>query len=378
MQKLAAFISSLERRTPGGVVLAGPEEFLRSEAEGAVVRAVFGSSEPGPDFVTLDGAPEAGRVLEPADVLDEARGVSLFSFGGAGAGERKVIAVRRADAVVKLHLDTFLAYLAKPDSQSVVVLHVETWDKRAAYARKLDDWAVDCMSLYETAFGEAEVSAGAPLGRWLASRATRAHSVELSPDAVVRLIELTGTNLAELDGALATLAAAGKAGRNAKRTLGRGDVDSSVAPSRTYTQFKIADLATAGRGAEAFAVADACFEQGLPDKKGRVRHGESGIAESVIWAVSQRLEQMFAVKGLVADGQWNASAAGKLGVPPFRMKEIEAAARAVTLGALGRALELAFETAKAVRGELDPRFAVERLLLEVGKALARAPAGVKG
>ncbi len=374
MQKLAAFISSLERRTPGGVVLSGPEEFLRSEAEGAVVRAVFGSTEPGPDFVTLDGAPEGGRVLEPADILDEARGVSLFSMGGGGAGGRKVIAVRRADAVVKQHIDTFLAYLAKPDKQSVVVLHMEAWDKRAAYARKLDDWAVDCTSLYETAFGESDVSANAPLGRWLASRATRAHAVKLSGDAVVRLIELTGTNLAELDGALATLAVAGK---GAKRALGARDVDSSVAPSRTHTQFKIADLATAGRGAEAFAVADACFEQGLPDKKGHVRHGESGIAESVIWAVSQRLEQMFAVKGLVADGQWNASAAGKLGVPPFKMKEVEAAARAVTLGALGKALELAFDTAKAVRGELEPRFAVERLLLGLGDILGHEAAGVR-
>jgi DNA polymerase III delta subunit len=374
MQKVAAFISSLDRRTPGGVVLAGPEEFLHSEAEGAVVHAVFGTGEPGPDFVTLDGVPEPGRVIEPAEVLDEARGMSLFSLGDAGAGGRKVIAVRRADAVVKQHLDTFLAYLAKPDMQSVVILHFETWDKRAAYARKLDEWAVDCMSLYETAFGETEASANAPLGRWLASRATRAHDVKLSADAVVRLIELTGTNLAELDGALATLAASGKGGKGA---LTRSDVDSSVAPSRTYTQFKIADLATAGRGAEAFAVADACFEQGLPDKRGHVRYGESGIAESVIWAVSQRLEQMFAVKGLLVEGQWNASAAGKLGVPPFRMKEVEASARAVTLAALGKALELAFETAKAVRGELGSRFAVERMLLGLGEVLGREPAGTR-
>ncbi|MHC4249949.1 MAG: DNA polymerase III subunit delta, partial [Planctomycetota bacterium] len=289
MQKLAAFIASLGRRAPGGVVLAGPEEFLRSEAEGGVVRAVFGSSVPGPGFVTLDGAPEGGGTLEPAAVLDEARSVSLFSLGGVGGCGRKVVAVRRADAVVKQHLDAFLAYLGTPDPQSVVVLHVESWDKRAAYARKLDEWAVDCMSLYETAFGETEVSAGAPLGRWVASRASRAHGVRLSPDAVVRLIELTGTNLAELDGALGTLATSAGDG---ERALTRGDIDARVAPSRTYTQFKIADLATAGRGAEAFAVADACFEQGLPDKKGRVRHGESAIAESVIWAVSQRLEQL--------------------------------------------------------------------------------------
>jgi len=369
MQKLVAFIASLKRRVPGGVVLAGQESLLRSEAEDAVVRAVFGRGEPGPGLVTLDGTPTGGEPPEPAAVFDEARSMSLFDMGGGG---RKVITVRRADALVKQHLDSFLAYLKSPATDSVVVLHMDKWDRRAAYAKKLDEWAVDCMSLYETAFGETEVSAGAPLGRWLASRASRAHGVKLSPDAVVRLIELTGTNLAELDGALATLAVSAGA---AKRPLSSTDVDARVAPSRTYTQFKIADLASAGRGAEAFAIADACFEQGLPDARGRVRHSESGIAESVIWAVSQRLEQVFAVKGLVSEGGWNASAAGKMGIPPFRMKEVETAARSASLDGLARALELTFETAKAVRGELEPRFAVERMLLGLGKTLRRAPAG---
>jgi DNA polymerase III delta subunit len=374
MQKLANFISSVEHRTPGGVVLAGPEEFLRSEAEGAVVRAVFGSGDPGPGYVQLDGKPTSAETLEPAAVLDEVRSMSLFDMTGgmASGGGRKVVAVRRADALVKQHIDTFLAYLGQPVAGSVVILHMETWDKRSAYARKLDTWAVDCMSLYETAFGETETSAGAPLGRWVASRASRAHSVKLAPGAIVRLIQLTGTNLAELDGALGTLAVSSA---KSKRALSSADVDACVAPSRTYTQFKIADLATAGKGAQAFAIADACFEQGLPDQRGHVRHAEAGIAESVIWAVSQRLEQIFLVKGLVAEGEWNASAAGRMGVPPFRMKEVEASARGASLDALTRALEIAFVAAKAVRGELEPRFAVERLLLELGNVLGGTPTG---
>ena len=55
-----------------------------------------------------------------------------------------------------------------------------------------------------------------------------------------------------------------------------------------------------------------------------------------------------------------------------------ASARAASLDALGQALELAFEAAKAVRGELEPRFAVERLLLGLGKVLGRTPAGTRG
>jgi hypothetical protein len=67
-----------------------------------------------------------------------------------------------------------------------------------------------------------------------------------------------------------------------------------------------------------------------------------------------------------------------MGIPPFRMKEVEAAARAASLEALGEALEIAFEAATAVRGELGSRFAVERLLLGLGKVLGRAPAGARG
>ncbi|MHC4201415.1 MAG: DNA polymerase III subunit delta, partial [Planctomycetota bacterium] len=148
MLKFPQFLAQLERRPRAAYVLAGSEGLLRSEAEAAIVRAVFGGQEPGAGFVPIDCLREGGAAVEPAAILDELRSRSLFS-------ERKVVAARRADAVVKQHQDAFADYLADPDPDSVLVLHIVNWDKRSATARKLDAFAVDCAAPYETSFGEA-------------------------------------------------------------------------------------------------------------------------------------------------------------------------------------------------------------------------------
>jgi DNA polymerase III delta subunit len=355
MQKFGSFVSSVERRPQPGYVLAGPEGLLRDEAERAVVRAVLGD-DPGTGLVVLDGGREGGD-LKTADVLDEARTLSLL------AG-KKVICVRRADAVVKGSADAFAAYLDDPDPESTLVVHVESWDKRTAAARKLDKWAVDCASLYETEFGSQDISASSSLGRWVASRAS-SRQLALDADAVVRLVELVGTNLAELEGALEQLAVAGtKKGGGA---LGVPDVDEVVAPSRAYTVYRVAELAVSGRRREALAAAEACFEQGLPGKSGRATLNESIIASRLQWAIARELETLYAARGLMNEGSSVRRDFSKIGVPKFRAEQVDKAARAVPQEAIERALGLTLESECGVkRGDADARSAVERLILELG------------
>ncbi len=365
MQTLPQLLASLESRVSAAYVLAGPEGFLRSEAEGAIVRAVFGEDHPGPGFVPIDGLREGGDPVEPADVLDELRSVSLFA-------PRKVVSVRRADVLLKEHRDVFMDYLADPDPDSVLLLHVQNLAKKSAVPKKLEPFAVDCFTLYETSFGEPDISASSPLGKWIVRRAAGAHNIRLLPGGVVRLIELVGTNLGEIEGALKQLALAERAG---DAPVSRGKVDEVVAPSRSYTQFRVAEFALSGRAADAFAAADACFEQGLPDQKGRVDHGESGVAVRLLWSVGREIEILHAARGLIDEGEAIGPNVGKLGIPPWKADAVERAARAVPLEALARALDLAFEADWAVkRGDADGRFAVERLILELGKVIRGEPA----
>lgn len=355
MQKFATFLSSLGRRRQPGYVLAGRESFLRDEAERAIVKATLGD-DPGAGPVILDGGRE-GEPLEAADVLDEARTRSLF-------GGTKLISLRRADAMVKEHVDAFVSYLEDPEPGSTLVIHFESWDKKTAAAKALDRWAVDCGSLYETKFGSSDISAGSKLGEWVRRRSS-SRELGLDPEAIVRLIELVGTNMAELDGALARLAVAAKEKGGA---LGARDVDETVAPSRSYTMFRVAELAVSGKKREALAAAEACFEQGLPNVRGKVTLGESNVAAGIQWAIARELEVLYAARGFVNEGQRVKPNAGKVGVPPFRADAVERLARAFPQEHIERALELAFASEYAVkRGDADARFAVERLILELGR-----------
>jgi DNA polymerase III delta subunit len=368
MRPVEALMRELERRTRPCYVLAGPEHLLRDEAEGAILRAVFGDADPGTGLVVIEGLTEAGQPVEPAAALDELRTVSLL------AG-RKVVSVRRADALVRGHTEAFLAYLAEPDPSSVLVLHVESWDRRRATEKALDRLAVDCQAPFETDFGGTDVSAGSRLGQWLTRRAV-SKGLRLTPDAVVHLIELAGTSLAELDSALEAISLARG---EASDALSPEDVAAHVAPSRAFNVFRVAELASVGRTAEALAAAGACFEQGLPDARGRVAHGGSSVATRLIWAVARRLETLYRARGVVEEGGSVRKAAPGLGVPPFRAEAFEKVVLGLSLEAVEEALELAFETEFAFkRGELDPRFAVERLVLGLGKVTGRAPVASAG
>jgi DNA polymerase III delta subunit len=362
MRKLTEFLSSSAIASAAGYVLAGAESFLRHEAERAVLKAVFGGEDPGPGHVTIDGVREGGVVQELASVFDEAQTIPLFSAG-------KVVSVRQASSLVRANVDAFAQYLSERNAASVLLLHAETWDKRAAYAKKLDAFAVDCASLYETSFGESTVSAHSPLGRWVATRASE-HRVALSAPAIVRVIELIGNNLAELDGVLERL---GLGGTPSAEPLRPDDVDAAVAPSKSLSQFRVASLVTAGATREAFAAASTCFELGLSDEKGRVDHQESSVAMRLLWSIGREIEILYHARGLIDEKRYSKESAGSIGVPPFRADAVGKVARMHSLETLADALALALKAEMSLKsGEADPRFAAERLIVELGDVLSPA------
>jgi len=364
MRKFVEFLAGMDEAPPAGCVLAGDEGFLRAEAERAIVKAVLGDGDAGPSFVAIDGVREGGVPVEVATVLDEAHSLPLFA-------PRKVVSVRRAGAVVKRNADLFARLLGERDAVSVVVLHIEDWDKRSAYAKKLDEFAVDCASLYETSYGESSISASSPLGRWVRDRAS-SRKLRLEPEAVVRLIEMLGSNLAEIDAALERLDLMGFA---ARPYVAAADVDAASAPSRATTQFRVAELATRGRAEEAFAAASACFEMGLEDERGRAELKESSVASRLVWAIGREIEILYAARGLIDEERFTPQEAGRIGVPPFRAQAIQRAASEHPVEVLARGVQIACEAEHALKtGRLSPRLAVEKLVLELGAAMAARPA----
>lgn len=352
MLKPMDVIASLERRPAGtGWILAGEEDFLREEVERAVVKAVLGEEPTAGGMVVIDALREGGSKIQLADILDELRTPSLFC-------ERKVVSVRRAGALVRTYAEELEKHLCGKATPGVLLLHAEDWDKRAAYAKRLDRFTVDCSPLYETAFGDTSISASSQLGRWVRERARRA-GLRISDEAIVRLIELIGADLAGLSDAIEKLSLL------QRQSVSVEDVDTIVAPSRSFSQFKVAELVLTSKTAECLAAVEACFEQGIDKGGGRVERSESGVAELIVWAISRELERMYIARGLLEEDKLDVRSAGALGVPPFMFEKFAKRVSQTDAEHLGRALADTLEAASSLRGGTPPRAVVESLVLRL-------------
>lgn len=131
-----------------------------------------------------------GENCEPADVLDELRGFSMFA-------PSKLVVVRNADDFIKSHREALEKYVAQPVTSSTLVLRCVSLPANTRLAR-----------LIEKLGGQIKVEPPKPrdLPTWVVKRAKSAHRLSVSLDAAKTLVELIGNDLGCLDNELAKLA----------------------------------------------------------------------------------------------------------------------------------------------------------------------------
>ena len=184
---------------PPLIVLAGEELFHRSEHLVDILRAIFGTEDPGMGLVRRDPASLGPDAI--ASILVEVRTPSMFA-------PRKLVVVDPADALFKktegADADMRLGcrellenYLAAPVDGATLVLVVETWLKTTRLHKALDKaggirW---CEPL------KPQFAPG-----WIARRAVEAYGKSIDAPAAARLAELIGPDLQRLDNELAKLA----------------------------------------------------------------------------------------------------------------------------------------------------------------------------
>jgi|GEM_PF-2022253 len=193
------------------MVLAGTESFLRREWLGRIRQMALDSASMDAGYIRLEPNVSATAlldecrtfgmfssrklvVLEPADMLFKARGGNNpESSNDADEDEAEAPATSGGTAP----RDLILRYAEAPSDNTTLVLICDNWLKTTRLHKFLDKQGA---VIFCQAMKEEEVP------RWLTQHARADFDKTIDPQAAIRLAELVGTDLAQLESELAKLA----------------------------------------------------------------------------------------------------------------------------------------------------------------------------
>ncbi len=323
---------------PPLTVITGNEELL---VERALKELISEVSEPGADVIDL-----SARALQSGQ-LGVAASPSLF--GGA-----PIVVVDGVENLVQSNpdvaaaLDEVMAYIAAPSPDAVVVLvhgggnggkGVLNAAKKAGAATvttPTSPSSVNALRQNRAAFVKDELAK---------------LSCHVDPAAIEVLINAVGTKLRDLSGACVQLVsdhgAGGRLDEEAVRRYYGGRVE--------VQGFDIADQVLAGRTAEAL---------------GLLRHArESGVPAVLVTAALGRSLRQLALVATAPRGASADSVAAMAGAPAWKVKDIRDLGRDWSEPGLASAIKaVAVADTEVKTGAVDPEYALERMLITVGRA----------
>jgi len=319
-------------------VITGNEELL---VERALKELVGHTGDTDSEVITL-----SARSLQ-AGQLAVAASPSLF--GGA-----PIVVVEGIENLVQSNpdvavaLDEVMAYVAAPSPDAMVVLvhgggnggkgilNAAKKAGAAAITTPTSPSSGSALRGNRAAFVKAEL------------KALKCHA---DPRTIELLINAVGTKLRDLSGACAQLVSdLGESTQLDEETVRR------YYGGRVEVQgFDIADQVLAGRTAEAL---------------GLLRHArESGVPAVLVTAACGRSLRQLALVATAPRGAPADSVASMSGAPPWKVKDLRALARDWSEPGLASAIKaVAVADADVKMGTVDPEFALERMLIAVGRA----------
>lgn len=299
---------------PPVVVLAGAERFFIDRAIQALRRAVVGDGDGFNEEAFQGKGASAGRVLEAARTLPM-------------MAQARFVLVRGIDQLAAADLDRLVDYLAQPSESTCLVMTAEKLDGRSKFAKQ----ARKQKCLVEA----VPLKAGA-LRNFVAGEVKR-RGLRLDTDAGAALVDAIGNDLPALDDALERLSLyVGDTNR-----IDLSAVEACVARVRVETIWALVD-AVAQRDRRAALRASASL---LADREPPLR----------ILAMLARQLRMVARMGDALRGGLPAQEAVKLaGAPPFKARELAAAAKRFRPEDLARAFTALAEADLALKGSKRP------------------------
>lgn len=192
-----------------------------------------------------------GDTVRWADLRDDLATASLFDFG-----DKRTIAVRRADKFVSEHRAELEGFVAHPSDASRLVLELETLasNTRLYKAIEKSHALVVCSAALDKKLGITAAKRRQFLTGYIASR----HRTKLAAGAADLLIDLLGEEIGMLDTEIAKLALYLAPGGTIDEAL----VDDVVSGWQGKTVWQITDAIAAGDAAEALRQLDKLISGG--------------------------------------------------------------------------------------------------------------------
>jgi DNA polymerase-3 subunit delta len=340
----AALVPDQDPPAPLTVVTGNEDLLVERAVRSVVVSAATGTPDAEPEIIEL-----SARALQPGD-LSVAASPSLF-------GGTPVVVVSGIEGLAQSNDDVaaalaeVLAYVAAPNPDAVVILvHGGGNGGKSVLTAAKKSGAAQVQT------PTSATSAGALRQNRIAFVKAELAEQGCHPDAaaIEVLIDAVGTKLRDLAGACAQLVSdVGAAGRLDEETVRR------YYGGRVEVQgFDIADQALAGHTAEAL---------------GLLRHArESGMVPVIVTAAVGRSLRQLALVTTAPRGAPAESVAALSGAPSWKVKNLRAMGRDWTEPGLAAAIKaVAVADSNVKTGAVDPEYALERMLIDVGRARRR-------
>jgi DNA polymerase III subunit delta len=273
-----------------------------------------------------------GKGATAARILAAARTVPMMA-------ERRLVLVRDIGLMAAAEMAGLIEYLDDPCPSTVVVGTTLKVDRRLKFfaAAGKKGWL-------------HELSAPRDLAGWVGQEAAR-RKVAIRPDAVRRLVEAVGADLARLALALDQLALYAGA-----RPIAVDDVDDLVADTRERSVFELTDAIGAADRPRALGAVASLVDQ---------RQSPIGVVSML----ARHIRQLSLYRAGMKNGMGKQELARLLAVPPFVVDKLGRQADRFPDAALDRAISALSLTDRMLKGEREAqktlgRALTDRLLLE--------------
>ena len=273
-----------------------------------------------------------GKGATATRILGAARTVPMMA-------ERRLVLVREIGQMTAAEMGGLVEYLEDPCPSTVLVGTTGKVDRRLKFfaAAGKKGWL-------------HELSAPRDLAGWVAAEAAQ-RKVSIRQDAVRRLVEAVGADLARLALALDQLALYAGA-----RSISVDDVDDLVADTRERSVFELTDAIGAADRPRALGAVAALVDQ---------RQSPIGVVSML----ARHIRQLSLHRAGSKSGMGKQELARLLGVPPFVVDKLGRQADRCPDAAIDRAITALSLTDRALKGEREAqktlgRALTDRLLLE--------------
>jgi DNA polymerase III delta subunit len=314
MLKVLDFLQSSPPPDWRVAVIAGEEEFLRSEAIEHLLKGIAKDTE----IVTSTSE----NPTDLRNLLDDLCMQSLF-------GGDRLFVIRDADELVKNHSEVLERFFKQGVLNHPLVLEGASLVPKGRRAgsktgllgaiESLGGIVVTCGVLYDAPFQGKGPPWQSPLSRWLSDRARR-YEKRLSLEDAYALHRQVGNKLRELDTELKKLAVF----VGTRSAIREEDIMECVASGRQAGLFQVAEAVLDRDFRAALEQVDVVFERGIVDFGGRLVRDKHALAMMLVAAIAGRLRRVGQASEHIESGAPFEEAANAVKQPPFARDRLRA------------------------------------------------------